>query len=112
VSEGAPVIQCYRCDHTVVDRFWVEELLDQASEARDNGEAVRRGEYTMTVTITSKSTQHTGLALSAEGTVAAWHVMFQLDEDESLHATISIPLTGPPRIMKLNRRHSKYYRFF
>jgi len=37
----------------------------------------------MTVTITSKSTQHTGLALSAEGPVAAWHVMFQLDEDES-----------------------------
>ena len=53
-------------------------------------------ENTMTAKITSQSTQHTGLALSAEGTVAAWQVMFQLDGDESLHATISIALTGPP----------------
>jgi hypothetical protein len=50
----------------------------------------------MTVTITPKSTQHTGLALSAEGSVAAWQVMFELDGDQSLHAAISIPLTGPP----------------
>ena len=112
MSEGAPVIQCYRCDHTVVDRFWVEELLDQASEARDNGEAVRRGEYTMTVTITSKATQHPGLALSAEGTVAAWHVMFQLDEDESLHATISIPLTGPPTHHEAQQKALKILQVF
>jgi hypothetical protein len=50
----------------------------------------------MTVTITPKSTQHTGLALSTEGSVAAWEVTFQLDGDETLHAEISIPLAGPP----------------
>jgi hypothetical protein len=64
VSE-ATRIQCYRRDHSVVDRFWVEELLDQAPAARDNGEAVRRG-GTMAVTITPKPTQHTGLARKAQ----------------------------------------------
>src|SRR5271166_5964565 len=50
----------------------------------------------MTVQITPKSIQHTGLALSTEGSVAAWQVTFELDGDESLHVAISIPLAGPP----------------
>ena len=50
----------------------------------------------MAVQITPKSTQHTGLAQSTEGSVAAWLVTFQLDGDESLHAAISIPVAGPP----------------
>ncbi len=49
----------------------------------------------MTVQITPKSAQHTGMALSTEGSVAAWQVTFQLDGDESLHAAISIPVAGP-----------------
>ena len=53
-------------------------------------------EDTMAVAIKPKSTQHTGLAQSMEGSVAAWLVTFQLDEGDSIHATISIPLTGPP----------------
>jgi hypothetical protein len=43
----------------------------------------------MSVQITPKSTQHTGMAISTEGSVAAWQVTFQLDGDESLHAAIS-----------------------
>ena len=50
----------------------------------------------MAVQIRPKSTQHTGLAQSMEGSVAAWLVTFQLDGDESLHAAISIPVAGPP----------------
>ena len=43
----------------------------------------------MTVTITPKSTQHTGLATSAEGSVAAWEVTFQIDGDKfSPHGNI------------------------
>jgi hypothetical protein len=49
----------------------------------------------MTVQITPKSTQHTGMALSTEGSVAAWEVTFQLDGDEAIHAAISIPVAGP-----------------
>jgi hypothetical protein len=43
-------------------------------------------EKTVAVQITLKSTQHTGMATSTEGSVAAWQVTFELDEDESLHA--------------------------
>jgi hypothetical protein len=50
----------------------------------------------MTVQITPKSVQHTGLAPSMEGSVAAWEVTFELDGDESLHVAVSIPLAGPP----------------
>ena len=50
----------------------------------------------MAVQITPKSTQHTGLAQSMEGSVAAWLVTFQLDGDDSIHAAISIPVAGPP----------------
>ena len=51
-------------------------------------------EKVMTVQITPKSTQHTGLAVSAEGSVAAWQVTFQLDGDEALHAAISYSFGG------------------
>jgi hypothetical protein len=50
----------------------------------------------MAVQITPKSTQHTGLAQSMEGSVAAWLVTFQLDGDDSIHAAIPIPVAGPP----------------
>jgi len=36
----------------------------------------------MTVQITPKSTQHTGMALSTEGSVAAWQVTFELEGDD------------------------------
>jgi hypothetical protein len=58
----------------------------------------------MTVKITPKSTQHTGMATSTEGSVAAWQVTFELDEDESLHAAISISLAGPPMIAAAAQR--------
>jgi hypothetical protein len=66
----------------------------------------------MTVKITPKSTQHTGLALSAEGSVAAWQVMFQLDGDESLHAAISILLTGPPTHHEAQQKALKILQVF
>src|SRR5712671_2677805 len=69
-------------------------------------------ENTMTVKITSKSTQHTGLALSAEGSVAAWYMMFQLGGDESLHAAISIPLTGPPTHQEAQQKALKILQSF
>ena len=50
----------------------------------------------MAVQITPKSTQHTRLAQSMEGSVAAWLVTFQLDGNESIHTAISVPVTGPP----------------
>jgi len=50
----------------------------------------------MTVQITPKSIQHTGLAPSMEGSVAAWLATFELDEKDSVHAAISISITGPP----------------
>jgi hypothetical protein len=52
------------------------------------------------------------MATSTQGSVAAWEVTFHLDGDESVHAAISIPLADCPRIMKLDRRHSKYCRSF
>jgi hypothetical protein len=42
----------------------------------------------MTVQIAPKSTQHTGMALSTQGSVAAWEVTFHLDGDESTIPTI------------------------
>jgi hypothetical protein len=66
----------------------------------------------MTVQITVKSTQHTGLALSTEGSVAAWQVTFQLDGDESLHATISVPLTGPPTHHEAQQKALKILQVF
>ena len=52
----------------------------------------------MTVQIAPKSTQHTGMALSTQGSVAAWEVTFHLDGDDSLHAAVNIRLAGPPRV--------------
>ena len=49
----------------------------------------------MTVQIAPNRPQHTGMALSTQGSVAAWEVTFHLDGDESVHAAISIPLAGP-----------------
>ena len=46
----------------------------------------------MSVQITPKSTQHTGMAISTEGSVAAWQVTFQLDGDD---AAISVSVAGP-----------------
>jgi hypothetical protein len=60
----------------------------------------------MAVAITPKWTQHTGLAQSAEGSVAAWLVTFELDGDDSIHVAI------PVRIVKLNRKLSKCCKFF
>lgn len=69
-------------------------------------------EDTMAVAIKPKSTQHTGLAQSMEGSVAAWLVTFQLDEGDSIHATISIPLTGPPSHHEAQEKALKMLRVF
>ena len=66
----------------------------------------------MAVAIKPKSTQHTGLAQSMEGSVAAWLVTFQLDEGDSIHATISIPLTGPPSHHEAQEKALKMLRVF
>jgi hypothetical protein len=50
----------------------------------------------MTVQITPKSIQHTGLGPSMEGSVAAWLATFELDENDSVHAAISFSIAGPP----------------
>ena len=42
----------------------------------------------MTVQIAPKSTQHTGMAISTQGSVAAWEVTFDLDGDEFTIPTI------------------------
>ena len=62
----------------------------------------------MTVQITPKSTQHTGMATSTEGSVAAWQVTFELDEDESLHAAIS----GPPTHHEAQQKALKVLQVF
>ena len=61
----------------------------------------------MAVQITPKSTQHTGLAQSMEGSVAAWLVTVQLDGNESIHAAISIPVAGPPTHREAQERALK-----
>jgi hypothetical protein len=66
----------------------------------------------MAVQITPNSAQHTGMAVSVEGSVAAWHVTFDLDGDESSTLQYLSLSQDHPRIMKLNKRHSKYYRSF
>src|SRR5712692_5203415 len=95
-------------------RYWRPKLRHKREDecARDNGEAVRLLENTMTVQITPKSTQHTGLATSTEGSVAAWQVTFELDGDESLHAAISIPLTGPPTHHEAQQKALKILQVF
>ena len=67
---------------------------------------------TMTVQITPNSTQHTGMAVSTEGSVAAWQVTFDLDGDDSLHAAISIPLAGPPTHHEAQQKALKILQVF
>jgi hypothetical protein len=66
----------------------------------------------MTVQITPTSTQHTGMTVSAEGSVAAWHVTFQIHRDESLHVAISIPLSGPPTHQEAQQKALKILQSF
>jgi len=66
----------------------------------------------MTVQITPKWLQHTGLAPSAEGSVAAWLATFELDGDNSIRAAISIPLTGPPTHYEAQQKALQILRVF
>ena len=66
----------------------------------------------MAVRITPKSTQHTGMATSTQGSVAAWEVTFHLDGDESVHAAISIPLAGPPTHHEARQKALKILQVF
>jgi hypothetical protein len=66
----------------------------------------------MTVQITPKSIQHTGLAPSMEGSVAAWEVMFELDGDESVHGAITFPLAGPPTHHEAQQKALKILQVF
>jgi hypothetical protein len=66
----------------------------------------------MTVQITPKSTQHIGMATSTEGSVAAWEVTFELDENESLHAAIDIRLAGPPTHHEARQKALKILQVF
>jgi hypothetical protein len=50
----------------------------------------------MAVAITTESIQHTGLAPSIEGSVAAWRAFYEVDGGESIHGLVSISLAGPP----------------
>jgi len=66
----------------------------------------------MTVQITPKWLQHTGLAPSPEGSVAAWEATFELDGDNSIHAAISIPLAGPATHHEAQQRALKILQVF
>jgi hypothetical protein len=66
----------------------------------------------MTVQITLKSTQHIGMATSTEGSVAAWEVTFELDENESLYAAIDIRLAGPPTHQEARQKALKILQVF
>jgi len=66
----------------------------------------------MSVQITPKSTQHTGMAISTEGSVAAWQVAFQLDGDESLHAAISVSVAGPSTHQEAQQKALKLLQVF
>jgi hypothetical protein len=67
----------------------------------------------MAVSITPKSLQHTGLAPSIESSVAAWWLAtFHLDGDDSIHAAVSIPLTGPPTHHEAQQKALKMLQVF
>jgi hypothetical protein len=83
-------------------------LSAQRQRARQSG----LQENTMAVQITPNSTQHTGMAVSVEGSVAAWQVTFDLDGDESVHAAISIPLAGPPTHHEAQQKALKILQVF
>jgi hypothetical protein len=65
----------------------------------------------MTVQITPKSPQRTGMATSTEDSVA-WQVKFELDGDESLRAVISIRLAGPPTHHEAQQKALKILQVF
>ena len=69
-------------------------------------------EKAMSVQITSKSTQHTGMAISTEGSVAAWQVTFQLDGDESLYTAISVSVAGPSTHQEAQQKALKLLQVF
>ena len=69
-------------------------------------------EKAMSVQITPKSTQHTGMAISTEGSVAAWQVTFQLDGDESLHSAISVSVAGPSTHQEAQQKALKLLQVF
>ena len=66
-------------------------------------------EKAMSVQITPKSTQHTGMAISMEGSVAAWHVTFQLDGDD---AAISVSVAGPSTHQEAQQKALKLLQVF
>ena len=66
----------------------------------------------MPVTITPKSTRHTGLTQSIEGSVATWVVTFELDGDDSIHVSIPIPLSGPPSHREAQQKALKRLQVF
>ena len=66
----------------------------------------------MTAQITPKWLQHTGLAPSAQGSVAAWLATFELAGDNSIHAAISIPLAGPPTHREAQQKALKMLQVF
>ena len=66
----------------------------------------------MPVAITAKSTRHTGLTQSIEGPVAAWLATFQLDGDNSINASVSIPLAGPPTHREAQEKAFKILQVF
>ena len=66
----------------------------------------------MPVAITAKSTRHTGLTQSIEGSVAAWLSTFQLDGDNSINASVSIPFAGPPTHWEAQEKALKMLQVF
>jgi hypothetical protein len=52
------------------------------------------------------------MALSTQGSVAAWEVTFHLDGDESVHAAISIRLAGPPTHQEAQQKALKILQVF
>jgi hypothetical protein len=52
------------------------------------------------------------MAISTEGSIAAWEVKFELDGDESLHAVISIRLAGPPTHREAQQKALKTLQVF
>src|ERR1700719_2159461 len=72
----------------------------------------RKPDHCFRIRISPKSPQQPGMATSTEGSVAAWQVTFELDEDESLHAAISISLAGPPTHHEAQQKALKVLQVF
>jgi hypothetical protein len=87
-----------------------ESAIGSAPRRRESSVELAFGlENTMDVRITPKSTQHTGMSLSTEGSVAAWEVTFHLDGDESLHAAISTFTLSAAVACNSRRRRYRHY---